>query len=526
MKRTISLILIMVFIFPLLNACSQTSDKPSDTTSEILPESVFTVVSGGSSEYIIVRGDTCEQWETDAAINFRKTVETLTATALTITTDWEKPDSGTIRPAKEILIGLTNREGSADDVTAGKAEYTIDRDVFGYSGFVIKTEGEKIIIAAETETGMKAALQYFFLQYAGYDISGGNEVEQKSDLILSLPGEYTGLTPEDSSLFEISDKTDLVSICYSTWFDPVINTNGIADPPNISEVLAGERDWGGLHAFHYWAKPALGYYRSTDKSVIRTHMTQLAEAGVDFIIVDNTNAGLGWKESDYWYNMVEAPCRALLDTIVGMRAEGLATPYVVMWCNTANGWDVVDELYSVFVQDEKYRSCWVWWDGQPFFITTAEMKIKNDKITSRKMWGLVNNTAPFEWSFLQKENTPNLDNKGNAEQMCVCVAMQETYMSLPTATGRNHGITFYSQWKNAFEARPKVISITWWNEWVAQRFEENGKSLFVDNYNQEYSRDIEPMEGGHGDTYYLWMKQYIAAYKAHEECPRLVEEGF
>lgn len=518
MNKTVSLILIMLFIFQLLIACSQTSDKPFGTITEEPAESVFTVVSGGSSDYIIVRGDTCEQWETDAAILFRKTVETLTGTSLTITTDWEKPDSETIRPAKEILIGLTNREGSA--ITAGNAEY------MGYLGFVIKTTGEKIIIAAETETGMKAALRYFFLQYAGYDISGGNEVEQKPDLILSLPYEYTGQTPEDSRLFEISDKTDLVSICYSTWFDPIISANGTADPPNNTEILAGERDWGGLHAFHYWAKPELGYYRSTDKSVIRTHMTQLAEAGVDFIIVDNTNAGLSWKESDYWDNMVASPCHALLDTITEMRAEGLKTPYVVMWCSTANGWDVVDEIYSVFVSDEKYRSCWVYWNGLPFFITTTEMKTKNDKITSRKMWGLVNNTSPFEWSFLQKENTPNLDNKGSAEQMCVCVAMQETYMSLPTATGRNHGITFNSQWKNAFEARPKIVTITWWNEWAAQRFEEKGKSLFVDNYNQEYSRDIEPMEGGHGDTYYLWMKQYITAYKMHEECPRLVEEGY
>lgn len=359
------------------------------------------------------------------------------------------------------------------------------------------------------------------------DMSDITDIKQKGDPAT----ENIGLTetPETlenpESIFEIADKSNLIGICYSTWFDPIIDASGGADPPNISEVLAGERDWGPLHAFHYWAKPALGYYRSTDKSVIRTHMTQLAGAGVDFIIVDNTNASLGWKESDYWHNMVAAPCRALLDTITEMRREGLNTPYVVMWCNTAGGWEVVDELYGVFVTDEKYRECWVYWDGLPFFITTTEMK-PHEKIASRKMWGLIADTAPFEWSFLQKHNTPNTDDRGNAEQICVCVAMQETYMSLPTATGRNHGITFWNQWKNAFETRPKVVTLTWWNEWAAQRFEDGGRSLFVDNYNQAYSRDIEPMEGGHGDTYYQWMKQYIAAYKAHEECPRLVEEGY
>ncbi len=34
------------------------------------------------------------------------------------------------------------------------------------------------------------------------------------------------------------------------------------------------------------------------------------------------------------------------------------------------------------------------------------------------------------------------------------------------------------------------------------------------------------MEGGHGDQYYKWMIEYIAAYKAHEECPVLVEKGY
>ena len=114
--------------------------------------------------------------------------------------------------------------------------------------------------------------------------------------------------------------------------------------------------------------------------------------------------------------------------------------------------------------------------------------------------------------------------EGKAEQVCVCVAVQRGYMS-QSGVGRRGGLTFYEQWQTAFAARPKVVSITWWNEWAAQRFIVNGESAFVDNYSPEYSRDIEPMEGGHGDTYYRWMKEYIAAYKAGKECPRLVTDG-
>ncbi len=96
-------------------------------------------------------------------------------------------------------------------------------------------------------------------------------------------------------------------------------------------------------------------------------------------------------------------------------------------------------------------------------------------------------------------------------------------MSDPGAIGRRGGLTFWEQWQTAFNARPKVVTITWWNEWAAQRFIVDGKTKFVDNYNREYSRDIEPMEGGHGDLYYRWMKQYIEAYKSGAACPKLVE---
>ena len=34
-------------------------------------------------------------------------------------------------------------------------------------------------------------------------------------------------------------------------------------------------------------------------------------------------------------------------------------------------------------------------------------------------------------------------------------------------------------------------------------------SMFVDEYTQEFSRDIEPMKGGHGDNFYLQLMAYI-----------------
>ena len=150
----------------------------------------------------------------------------------------------------------------------------------------------------------------------------------------------------------------------------------------------------------------------------------------------------------------------------------------------------------------------------------------NKEVTVRELFGLDSDLGPDRWSFLQHINEANPDKDGYTEQMCVCTAAQRSYMSKKSAQGREHGIFMYTQWYNAFQYRPKIVTITWWNEWAAQRKVLDGESHFTDNYNQEYSRDIEPMKGGHGDLYYQWTKTYIDAYKNLKECPVLVDDGF
>jgi hypothetical protein len=48
--------------------------------------------------------------------------------------------------------------------------------------------------------------------------------------------------------------------------------------------------------------------------------------------------------------------------------------------------------------------------------------------------------------------------------------------------------------------------VTGWNEWTAGRWgEAGGPIVFVDQFDQEFSRDIALMKGGHGDNYY-WLR--------------------
>jgi|GEM_PF-1280881 len=335
---------------------------------------------------------------------------------------------------------------------------------------------------------------------------------------------------------DITAMDDLVSINYSLWFDPVVPVGGGA-VPDVTKILTESGiqktapAWGPLHSFHYWAEPALGYYRSDDAAVIRQHMLQLEAAGVDFINIDNTNARSTW-DSAYYEDIFANPAEVLLDTLLEMRQEGLSTPHVVFW--TASWSDDPNpafsgtDIYNRFYASGDYDELFVQYDGKPLLLVTdAQPSALSTHFTMRKMWGLQTAMANQEWSFLQPHPQLVGMNGSQKEQLSVSVAFQQTYIStFDTATPRRGGITFAAQWKRAFEERPKIVTLTWWNEWIAQRFEdEAGQTRFVDNFTYEYSRDIEPVKGGHGDAYYQFMKQYIAAYKANQPFPLgLVEE--
>ena len=63
--------------------------------------------------------------------------------------------------------------------------------------------------------------------------------------------------------------------------------------------------------------------------------------------------------------------------------------------------------------------------------------------------------------------------------------------------------------------------VTGWNEWIAGRWGKPGGPVeFVDQFDEEYSRDIEPMKGGHGDNYYYQLVANVRRYKGADPLPR------
>ena len=64
-------------------------------------------------------------------------------------------------------------------------------------------------------------------------------------------------------------------------------------------------------------------------------------------------------------------------------------------------------------------------------------------------------------------------------------------------------LTAREQWERAIQLDPPFVMVTGWNEWTAGRYSRPGEPVaFVDQFDQEYSRDIEPVAGLHNDNYY------------------------
>jgi hypothetical protein len=156
-------------------------------------------------------------------------------------------------------------------------------------------------------------------------------------------------------------------------------------------------------------------------------------------------------------------------------------------------------------------------------------------------------TGPDQWGWLEIFPQHVFKNsKGEKEQMVVGVGQNAVgrrlgSMSERDACGRSFhdgkrdtssdamlkGLNVAEQWERALKEDPKFIFITGWNEWIAMRFNEfcgvKEPVMFVDQFDQEHSRDIEPMKGGHGDNYYYQMVSYIRRYKGVRPPPALSE---
>ncbi len=361
---------------------------------------------------------------------------------------------------------------------------------------------------------------------------------------------------------EVREKRDdrFVGLFYWTWH--VGQASWTPYPVNVNEVVTNDPSavhdlnnpaWGGLGVPHHWDEPLYGYYDTDDRWVLRRHAELLAAADVDVVIFDNTNGTATWKDS---YDV-------LFEVFDEARKDGVDTPQIAFLLPFFSHEDTVTQLHMLYediYSQGRYSNLWFYWKGKPLIMAypdglresedtldkeilsfftfrpgIAAYNVSSDDMRGKNVFEQAFSRNQY-WSWLSVyPQVVNYNNDGTPEQMAVSVAQNwsaelgltamngenifgRTYTSNGYDTSENallKGANFAEQAERALEIDPEFVFITGWNEWVAGRFEEwqGVVNAFPDEYNDEFSRDIEPSKGALKDNYYYQMVDFIRRYK-------------
>lgn len=326
-----------------------------------------------------------------------------------------------------------------------------------------------------------------------------------------------------------TDKPRTVGIFYITWHTQNLH-NGQPYTYDVTKLLEenpmrtkGEPDFP--YATYHWGEPEYGYFLSQDKYVCFHDLSMLADAGIDVLIMDVTNAVCYWDE---W--------EVLFSTMQEMKALGNKVPKFCFWAFNGNVIDVVQSLYERFYKTPRYEDCWFYWDGKPLLLYNATPSVDanpnggqkgktdySDEVkeffTLRNMWWGYSQWAgaPYvggedKWSFGYEMNDKKVaalkpeelcaKHQGRLEEMAVTPAQHPISITgkswrretlEPELEGKDmpgrafvpwlgeekenptqYGIYFQDRWDEALLVDPDFIYLNDWNEWTAGKY-RNGK---------------------------------------------------
>ncbi|MCM1519911.1 MAG: hypothetical protein NC098_03920 [Lachnoclostridium sp.] len=376
-------------------------------------------------------------------------------------------------------------------------------------------------------------------------------------------------TAEDQPLK--TDKERIVCIFYVSWHYDWFYTNFKSPYAcDVTKILNEDPSarldynhhlWTHEFAYH-WGEPEMGYFTSCDPYVIRKDMSMLTDAGVDLLVLDCTNAVCYFDEWDALFRVMEQ-----------LKEEGQKVPKICFWGFNGTVAESLGNIYTYYYKKDKYRDLWYFLDGKPLMLYNEEATYSQeflDFFTFRNMWW-----GYFNWNghrYLGTEDrwcfgydmhdtsvaaaTPEQrasTHNGCREQMCVTPAQHASTMvgkswtlkqkepqlndhDLPLKKFLNkkwidhpeyYGFYFKERWDEALSVDPDYIYLNDWNEWIAGQFAADNVSFmgrnsnfqFVDQYNAEFNRTIQPMKGGGTDNYYMQMIDGIRRYKGVREAP-------
>lgn len=351
------------------------------------------------------------------------------------------------------------------------------------------------------------------------------------------------------------DKT--VALFYWSWH--VSQDSG--EPLNVQKVMDEHPEaihdynnsvWPKKATVHFWNESIYGFYKTNDIWVLRRHAELLADAGVDVLFFDNTNGTFTWRDS--YIPIYETFTKALED---GVNVPKIS--FLLPFGDQSSTMTQLSMIYQDIYLREKYQKLWFYWDGKPM-VMAHKNAITGSSDIAKELRGyftfrggqpgyLVENTSPDTWGWLStypQATYKSKKDKENVEEITVGVAVNHNYKThqITAMNGENvigrtytskgidtredavkYGANFAEQFDYALEVDPKVIFITGWNEWIAGRYKkwpDSGavvENAFPDEFNDEFSRDLEPTKGRLRDNYYYQLVSYIRKYKGCEEQP-------
>lgn len=352
--------------------------------------------------------------------------------------------------------------------------------------------------------------------------------------------------------FESADtenREKYVGIFYFLWLGQHqgAGQNGIY---NITDLLMNDPDslWdisptnkiSPINTYHFWGEPLYGYYNSSDEWVIRKHMEMFIYAGLDFLCFDTTNG--------YTYSEVALKVMEVLQDYAG---QGWKVPKVMFYTDSSSV-KTMEAIYgSIYTAHPEFRDIWFAPNGKPMIVG-----VLNDMIEDydENLQPIYKSEYQYLVDFFEIKDSQWPDDKNKKENgfpwmeftypqrnyngvMNVSVAQHTTVRMSNQSEGNwgrgynretfmneedrgEEGINYQSQWQTVFDNIDdvQITFITGWNEWIALKKtdEVQNRAFFVDTFNENYSRDIEPMAGGYGDNFYLQTIANIRKFKFYE----------
>ncbi len=352
-----------------------------------------------------------------------------------------------------------------------------------------------------------------------------------------------------------SDK--YIGVFYWLWHADISNQKPIRPVP---ELLRENPDSPAFECMnYYWGEPENGFYHPSDPWSTRRNLQMLANAGVDFVFFDFTNGNQGCNSLDDFMTVA-----------LDMQGKGIPVPKIAFFMNENYNSALTCVMEKIYTNPQ-YDPMIFKWEGKPLLMADSvkcatqcalclDESVK-DFFTWRRTWAF----ETGQWNFLDTYPQDYYILDGKPEQMPVCKAMGAPLFDFTLQGSSSHnkkapeydqywetdqskyGYFFEEQWTRGHEVDPTILCITGWNELMAGAWPTEGVRFmgkewnnsswrcvspstclsrnpdgthkwphgwhFVDEFNMEFNRDLEPMKGGYTDNYFYQLVSHIRRFK-------------